>query len=150
MFGIGDGNIEIQTDKTSYKKGDTIKGTLILNLKKPVKALWLRIDVVGEYYAHWHEKENRGFETKSQTTRYYWFKNQLDGKKEYPAGKTEYKFSIKIPENLDEWKTNAYGPLQNLVDKATGGEVPLRWYLQGRLDKALKFSTVGNLSIELS
>ena len=150
MFGIGDGTIEIKLDKTTFKRGDTIKGTLLLDLKKPTKAIWLRVDVVGEYYARWTEKSrSEGIHTESQTTRYYWSRNKIEENKEYPPGKSNYTFEIKIPKDITEWKTNAYGILQSVVDSATKGkEPPLRWYVQGRLDKPWKFSTVGTVDIE--
>jgi hypothetical protein len=98
LFSKGKANILIT--KTSYAPGETISGSATLAVDKPVLAKEFRVSLVGEQKTTHQRRDADGhYTTETQTTRVYDFKQQLDGEKEY-AGKTEYNFAIKVPQDI--------------------------------------------------
>lgn len=101
MFGKGE--IDVTIGKTGYAPGDTVSGSVVLALKKPVTAKELSISLIGEQVTT-QTKMGMGsgqtsLRTEQQRTRIYDFKHRLDGEKEYRPGQ-DYRFEIKIPADI--------------------------------------------------
>jgi hypothetical protein len=131
VLGIGEGSIAIIIDRVTFSHGDTVKGKVALDLKKPKKARGLRIRLVADREEeHYNHKGQRV----RQTVVVYSKETILDGEKDYPAGTSEYQFEFTVPD-LEPPKTNEIriGPLS----VKTGGAPPLRWRLDASLDLPL-------------
>ncbi len=144
MFGFGKGKIKIELEKFNYSPGETVKGKLILNLKKPIEARGLYVEFIGEQ----RTSQNIGVKRSSQTRRVYDFKQTLDGEKEYPAGQElVYPFEIKIPENtkheLNEKveKALAIAKTIGLMSNYTS------WFIIGKLDVPLSIDISKKIQI---
>ena len=48
VFGFGRGKFEITLEKFNYSPGETIKGKISFDLKKPTKAKGLKVALIGE------------------------------------------------------------------------------------------------------
>jgi hypothetical protein len=99
VFGIGEGRMDIVLDKINYSLGDTVKGTIKLELKSPKKARALRLDL-------WGEREGAYKKVGKNTTRQkeivHKFTLNLDGEKEYKG--QEYPFEIALPKTPEPQK----------------------------------------------
>ena len=77
---FGKGKIDIQVSKTNFAPGDKITGSVVLTMKKPVKAREASISLIGE------QTTTRGGFTSTEQTKskqiIYNFKHSLDGAKE--------------------------------------------------------------------
>jgi len=144
MFGKGKINIAIQ--KTVYLPGDVISGTVVLTLKKSVKARGVNISLIGEQKTIQRKGMigSQNMSSTTQITRIYDFKQQLDGEKEYNQGR-DYPFEIKIPADILNAKPQMPeigGKLGQGLKVAQAaavmtGVIPLqqtRWYLLAKLD----------------
>lgn len=137
VFGLGSkGKIEVQLDKLNYKYGETIKGKVILEMEKPVKARELRVTFIGEK----EEKKwvRSGGHRKRRTERriIHNFKLVLDGEKEY-SGKSEYSFEIPIPDRPkeDNLELNGFlGGVAKVLKVLNPRESRMYWYLMATLD----------------
>jgi len=149
MFGFGKGKIENTLDKFNYKPGETIKGKVSLELKKPMKAKRLKLFFYGEKTTRvpvgsagpgYGSSGIRigagsagGYE--NRTVRIYSFEKDLDGEKEYTNA--EYKFEVAIPQNITTKETlDNMGVLGNIAKFAEvmGARVVPRWYIEAVLD----------------
>jgi hypothetical protein len=143
VLGIGEGSIDIVVDGITFSRGDTIKGKVVLDLKKPKKARGFRIrlvaDRIEEHYNHKGQRTRR-------TVILYSKEIALDSEKEYPSGKSEYAFAFQVPD-LEPPKPNELriGPLSVQV----GGNPPLSWRLDASLDLPLAFDISKKLAINI-
>ena len=88
---FGKGKIDVTIGKSGYTPGDTVSGSVVLALKKPVAARELSISLIGEQVTT-QTKMGMGsgqtsLRTEQQRTRIYDFKHQLDGEKNTARGK---------------------------------------------------------------
>lgn len=135
MFGFGKGKIEIQLNNYNYSPGDTIEGTVVLSLKKPLIGNELSITIIGEKKV----TQITGSSSMSRTIQIFNFKQPLDGQKEYPAGEQPlvYPFRIKIPANMQTQQQMPEGTLGTVLKAAqmfSGANSRVMWYLIARLD----------------
>ncbi len=142
------GKMNITIPRTNYSPGDTITGSVVLTLKKPVKARELCISLIGEQRVTRTRRRgrsgNRRVSTTTQRTRIYDFKQQLDTEKEYTRG-GEYDFEIKIPADLLNTQSQEQVPGGTLgqglkiarTAASMAGVLPrshIKWYLSAKLD----------------
>ncbi len=139
IFGLGRGKLEILLEKFNFFPGETIKGKLILELKKPILAKELKIGLFGLKITTRQVTSFKGTPT-TQTRKdfIYRFEMPLDGEKEYLKG--EYPFEIKIPENiLQAPQKTSEGILGTILKTAevistiAGVSSRIEWYLEATL-----------------
>lgn len=135
VFGFGNkGKIDIQLDKLNYKYGETIKGKVILELEKPVKARELRITFIGEKEEKRWVRSGGHRHRKTERTIIHNFKLVLDGEKEY-SDKKEYPFEIRIPEKPKEEKIEGFlGTVIKVLNTLNQRQTKIEWHLTATLD----------------
>ena len=134
---FGKGKIDIAISKTNFAPGDKISGSVVLALKKPVKAREACISLIGE------QTTTRGgiigTEQSKSTQRIYDFKHRLDGAKEYDR-EASYDFEIKLPADILSRQpqmpqvSGALGQGLKIAQAVTGMGVWSSWYLLAKLD----------------
>jgi hypothetical protein len=140
LFSKGKANIIIA--KSNFYPGETITGKATLFVDKPTLAKEFSVSFIGERKTTVRRRNAKGeYTTKTETTRIYDFKQQLDSEREY-SGIKEYNFVIKIPEDIltGLQLPSADGATGTLLNIAQGmaslmGNAPrYNWYLQATLD----------------
>ena len=130
VCGFGEGKVDIVLEKNSFKKGETIKGKVVLDLKKPKKAKELRIKLFAERETSRTDSKGRRVKKKEVV---YSFPLQLGGEKEYSSG--SYDFEITVPEIKEgEVPEGAAGEVLKAVSFLAGTPSAPRWYLEASLD----------------
>ncbi|MEM3555743.1 MAG: hypothetical protein QXF56_03440 [Candidatus Micrarchaeia archaeon] len=126
VFGIGEGRIEITLDRVNYSLGDTVKGTVKLELKSPKKAKELRVRLWGERTRSKSGKHSGGKEIVHE------FTLRLDGEKEYSSG--EYPFEIALPKLPEPKLEGKVGDILGVAQTLGLVASPPRWYIKATLD----------------
>lgn len=155
MLGIGEGKAELVLNKYNFNSGETIEGTVTLELKKPIKAKELTVAFYGERKETKTRmvRDSNGAMRSQTTTNYvriHEFKQSLSGNKEYPAGKSEYKFKIGIPAGLmpkQEEAKGFFGKVANFISNAAKSEI--KWYVEADLDMPWAFDISKKVQIQL-
>ncbi|MBD3210061.1 hypothetical protein GF318_01645 [Candidatus Micrarchaeota archaeon] len=126
VFGIGEGSMDLQLDRTDVKSGGRITGKLKLNLNKPKEAKGLYVRLMGE-----RRVTRRGKKRKETVYNYV---QQLGGEKTYESG--EYTFELKVPEKTEVEKKMGEGMAGAVVGvaKTLGVLEPVRYYVKANLD----------------
>lgn len=140
VLGLGEGNIEITTDKQSYSPGETIKGKVKLFLNNQKSANGFRIKFYGEY------KDRGGRRTRSR--RLYEQKIELDSQKEYSAGQRDYDFEIKLPKiEKPAPATGMFAGVMNYLTNLNNPVARAKWYLDASLELSGSFDINKKLRI---
>ncbi len=129
VLGIGEGRIEIMTEKFSYGSGETLMGKVILQVNAPKKARALRIQFYGVRKLHSYS----GGKHRTRTETIMKQELVLDGEREHQTGTTEYPFEFRLPSIPRP--VGGGDALVNLADPY--GDV--KWYLDASLDIPLSF-----------
>jgi len=133
---FGKGKIDIIVSKTNFAPGEKITGSVVLSLKKPVKAREASISLIGE------QTTTRGGITSNEQikrTHRIDFKHRLDGAKEYDK-EAKYDFEIKLPADILSRQpqmpqvSGALGQGLKIAQAITGAGVWSGWYLLAKLD----------------
>lgn len=141
MFGFGKGKIKIEIPKYNYKFGETIQGTVKLELKKPTQAKELRIVFKGvqkntQYNGPGVNVGAMRVGSGKKKTNYstvHEFKLPLDGEKEYES--REYPFQIDIPNiNTAQTPQGGLGTAVQALQAVTGSYSNVKWTLESALD----------------
>lgn len=147
MFGFGRGKVELKLEKMAFAPGDVIKGQLVMNLKKPLKAKKAYVRL----YAEVGTTQMTGRGTSSTTQKIYDFTQELDKEKEYPAGEKTYDFEIAIPKESISTAGALQGKAGTAVKAASllmGRMQNIKWVLKGGLDTfGFDFAKTMQLSI---
>jgi len=137
------GSVEIELEKMSFSRGDTVRGKVKLKLDEPKDAEGMRLRIWGEKKAP--HTDSRGRRT-TRTENIYEFKVDLDGPRMYTAGEQVWDFELKIPEatQQDQLGESLAGQVamgvvmaQQMMDGKAGMNQmsqPPRWYLEANLD----------------
>jgi hypothetical protein len=152
MFGFGKGKIEIKLEKFNYSFGETIKGNVILKLKKVIPARELAVRFWGETIirtantqatiqtnsrlSHSNSAANRSNMQVSHVP-IFDFKLPLDGEKEYSTEQIEYPFEIKIPSNLvtqESMPDGALGKIAKIAQAMSKTREATYWYIEATLN----------------
>ena len=138
LFEFLTGKLLINIDKLNFSLGDTIEGTVVLKLKKPLKAKGLRINLV---YAMESRSRNAKGGSSTNVTNLLDVPLELDSEKEYPSEEKVYKFNFAIPKDepklpsIDipdpKMKAMVEGISKFVMANASGAKY---WYLEARLD----------------
>jgi len=144
MFGFGVGKIELKVPKNAYAPGETIEGTLLLTVKKPVKARGLFITLFADQEFREQYVSGGKPDTRIIRRKIYNFQQQLDTEKEYPVAETtSYPFSVAMPPEAGAPQTAAVNPMGGFLTVSLGalqiggGSGPIglpQWALEGYLD----------------
>ena len=129
---LSKGKMEIKLDKMSFAQGESISGTVSMQLKNPAKARGVNIKLIGERkITHFTGKG-----TSTTIERVYNFNLQLDGEKEYTTQPYEYKFELKAPQqNQPQAPEGVMGGVAKAAAfLTTGASGPISWYLVANLD----------------
>jgi len=137
VFGFGKGKIEVQLENYNLSPGDMIKGTVLLQLKKPVHARALKVLFIGEAVTRRTTPHGGGVSTSYQKTYVHKFEMPLDGEKDYSEG--TYNFEIAIPKDILQRAGSMpmEGTIGDLVKAAqilTGTSKRINWYVEAKLD----------------
>ncbi len=153
---FGPDKITVTLDKYQYKPGDVIKGSVGLNLRKPVRARKLTVALLGKIRTtHTGPKG----QVRVEDVVVYDFTIPLDGENDYLS--EMYPFEIKIQEDILQMhssreqlqkmlqaKLGAVGSF--LGQMATAGQGPVRWMVHAQLDIKLKLDVQKTQDIAIS
>jgi hypothetical protein len=141
MFGFMKGKIEIQIPRSNYAYGELIEGKVSMELKQPLKAKGVFIQLLAEQKVD----EHRGGKTTTHTHTIHSQTLPLDIEKEYPAGqRIEYPFQLTVPSfqgpQID--MGGNLGKVINVMQAASpfieafglGHSHPVEWFLKVKLD----------------
>lgn len=153
VLGIGEGRIEIKTDKQSYAPNEMIKGEVTLTLNAPKKARELRVLFYGEIQEQHHHHDSHGrSRTSHSIKRVYEQKFTLGGEQEYASGTRTYPFELCVPnipmlQHGGEGVVSAVtGILANLGDPLANAH----WYLDASLDIAMSLDISKKIGINIT
>ncbi|NMB80925.1 MAG: hypothetical protein GYA14_03825 [Ignavibacteria bacterium] len=133
------GKIEINLNNFNFSQGESITGKVILKLKKPVEAKSLKIGLIAESSSKTRITAGNSdpVNSNSQKSILFNFSQPLDGEKTYPAGQTEYDFSINIPRNASPSSTgNAVADSVIKTAQIVSNLSNPRWYVIAELEVA--------------
>jgi hypothetical protein len=142
--------IDILIEKYNYSPGETIRGKVVLKLKKPTKAKQLKVGLIAERKSR-EIRVTRGKTSTSESTRVvYKFEMPLDGEKEYLSG--EYNFEIKIPTSLapQTLPGGMVGDIVKSLQILSGQESALYWYVIAYLDIPLGLDISKRVQINIA
>jgi hypothetical protein len=146
----------LMLEKYDFKPGDVIKGTVKIQLKKPMNARRLEVGLLGRRIQQQSSVHmGSGGVHHSKQTNYmtvYDFKIPLDSEKEYQQG--TYPFEIKIPPNILQSEPELQGTAAtaiNVIKALTGGvSSRIEWSVVGRLDLPMKIDVSVSQKIIIS
>ncbi len=129
------GKVEIKIDRMSYSFGETIRGKIILDMKKTKHAKRMELDFYAERSVPYTDRDGR---RSKRTERTYLFSSDLDGERDY-SGIKEYNFELKIPtQNEVKLPGGFIGKVAEVAiatAQITGMTPnPLRWFVKATLE----------------
>jgi len=153
---FGPDKITVTLDKYQYKPGDVIKGSVGLNLRKPIRARKLVVSLLGKVKTT-HRDSKGHMHTEDVVV--YDFTIPLDGENDYLS--EMYNFEIKIQSDLLQMHSSSQQIQQMLQAKlgtigailgqiATGGQSPIRWMVHTQLDIPMKLDVHKSQDIVIS
>jgi hypothetical protein len=139
IFEFLKGKIDILIEKYNFSPGETIRGRVFLELKKPILAKELRIGLFGLKITTRQITSSKGTPTTQTKTEFiYHFEMPLDKEKTYLKG--DYPFEIKIPENILQTPQKAPKGILDILFKTAeiastiaGVSSRIEWYLEATL-----------------
>ncbi len=153
---FGPDKITVTLDKYQYKPGDIIKGSVGLNLRKPIRARKLVVSLLGKVKTT-HRDSKGHMQTEDVVV--YDFTIPLDGENDYLS--EMYKFEIKIQSDLLQMhssnqqiqqilqaKLGTFGAILGQI--VTGGQSPVRWMVHTQLDIPMKLDVHKSQDIVIS
>lgn len=158
ILGLGAGKIDIFLEKFNFSPGETIKGKVSFELKKPTLAKKLRVTLAGlKITTYWTQHPNRPSTRETRRDFIYNFELTLDGEKEYSKG--EYPFEIKIPENIlgasffpkqaTEGALGAIFKTAETLSQLSLGSSRIEWYLEAALELSGAFDVKKKVNINI-
>jgi hypothetical protein len=150
---FGGEKITMMLEGYNYKPGDTIKGNVKLNLKKPIKARKMEVAFIGRR----KEQYRKDGKTRTRHVDVFNFTMPLGPEKEYQT--ENFDFEIKIPSDLiQQTRTQHEGKLDGklgqvvAIGSALAGQrvYPIEWMVHAQLDIPMKFDVKKTQKIILS
>jgi len=155
---FGPDKITLNLEKYNYTPGETIKGTIKLNLKKPTLARKLEVAFIGRRIDRQSSASvigmasgGRHHHSSTTYTTVYEFKMPVDGEKEYQ--KDEYPFEIKIPSDILQNNPTLEGKLgqaATAIKMLAGVSSRIEWFVKAHLDVPKKLDIKKSQKIVLS
>ena len=141
--------IDIIIEKYNYSPGETVKGKVVLKLKKPTKAKQLKVGLIAERKIRETQVISGKTSIRERKETAYRFEMPLDGEKEYLSG--EYNFEIKIPTSLQATLPEGIaGDLIRSIQILAGRESNLFWYIIAYLDIPLGIDVSKRVQINIA
>jgi hypothetical protein len=131
------GKIIINLDKNDFSAGETINGTVILKLKKPIEATALNIGLVGTREKAKYSRNSKGEMSKSTSSENICnFNKEISGKKLYPAGESSYPFQLVVPKDIGKFSTGnqVADAVIKSVQFLAGADSKVNWVVKANLD----------------
>jgi len=158
IFGLGRGKIDIHLEKFNFSLGETIKGKVSFELKKPIQAKQLRITLAGLKTTTYPDTTPDNIShSETEKNFIYKFDMPLDGKKEYLKG--EYPFEIKIPADIlqstslpKEASGGALGTVlkaAQILSTMRGTTSRIEWYIETSLSIPGTFDIKKKININI-
>jgi len=139
VFGIGEGSIEIVLEKHEFAPGETIRGTVKLNLNSPKEARGLRV----EFYGEKQEKAIHSSRHNSNSTvRVFQVAKTLAEKGKFAS--KDYPFEIEVPASVI--LPNGGGMLGFFTGIFT---VPVKYYVSSSLDLPMSFDISKKVQVSI-
>lgn len=156
---FGPEKILLHIEKFDYKPGETIKGTVKLQLKKPLNARKLEVGLMGRKIEQQSGirigmspgSHKTGYQKSTQYSTVYDFQIPLCGEQEYLEGL--FPFEIKIPDNILQENATSQGNVAtavNVLKTLSGVSSRVEWMVVARLDVPLKLDVSKSQKIVLS
>ena len=157
---FGKEKITLMLEKYDYRPGETIKGTVTLNLKKPTAARKLEVALIGRKISKQSNMAvgpmvmgggKRGHHSSTQYQTVYNFSIPLGGDMEYHQG--EYPFEIKIPSDILQNNPTLEGKLgqaATAVKLLAGVSSRIDWIVKTQLDVPMGLDVKNSQKIVLS
>ena len=153
---FGPDKIIVTLDKYQYKPGDVIKGSVGLNLRKPMRGRKLVVSLLGKVRTT--HRDSKGH-MQTEDVAIYDLTIPLDGENDYLS--ELYPFEIKIQSDILEMHSSSDRINQMLQEKlgtfgviigkmATGGQGPVRWMVHAQLDIPMKLDVHKSQDIVIS
>jgi hypothetical protein len=142
--------IDILIEKYNYSPGETVKGKVVLKLKKPTKAKQLKVGLIAERKIRETQVISGKTSIRERNEIAYRFEMPLDGEKEYFSG--EYNFEIKIPTSLAQANLpeGVAGDIIKSIQILAGKESALFWYIVAYLDIPLGLDISKRVQINIA
>ena len=150
VFGLGEKKIEVILDKFNFSPGETIKGKVILKLKKPVRAKQLKVGLRGEKITENIRTAGSKRTHHEEKSYIYNFEMPLDKEKDYLEG--EYSFEIKVPTNLSKQNPlppGAVGDFLKGLQILAGRDARITWYVIAYLDVPMGFDLSEKVQVNI-
>lgn len=150
--------ILIHLEKFDYKAGETIKGTVKLQLKKPLNARKLEVGLIGRKIEQQSGirigmspgSPKTGYQKSTQYSTVYDFQIPLCGEQDYLEGL--FPFEIKIPDGILD-NVSSQGNVAaavNVLKTLSGVSSRVEWMVVARLDLPMKLDVSTSQKIVLS
>ena len=155
---FGKDKMSLFLDKYDYKPGEKIKGTIKLDLKKPIQARKLEVSFIGRRVDKQSSASiagmasgSRGHQSRTSYTNIFEFSMPIDGEKDYKD--QEYPFEIKIPDDILENNPTIEGKLgqaSSALKMIAGVSSRIDWIVNVQLDIPKKFDVKQSQKIIIS
>jgi hypothetical protein len=148
---FGPEKIVLTLEKYDYKPGETIKGTVKLQLNKPMNAQKLNVGFIGRKIQQQSSYRSGNYQKSTEKSTIYDFHIPLGGEQEYKEG--VFPFEIKIPENILQEDSSLHGNMAaavNVLKVISGVSSRIEWMVVARLDLPLKLDISASQKIVLS
>lgn len=159
---FGPDKITLTLERYGFKPGETIKGVVKLNLKKPTRARKLEVGLFGTrrerqpYRSRGGPTSHHHHQNTSHNTvvTVYGFTIPLGAEGDYQTG--EYPFEIPIPSNILSVDTRQnldprVGAVADTVGLLTGNRLyPVEWFVKSQLDVPMMFDVKKEQKIVIS
>lgn len=151
---FGPEKITLMLEKYNFAPGDTIKGTVSLNLKKPTKARKMEVKFIGQRKERHTDSRGR---TSYRTINIFDFSMPLGPEKDYQN--ETFSFEIKIPSDiLQQCRAPSAPELDSTFGKvlAVGAALsgtryyPIEWLVHAQLDVPMNLDVKKSQKIMLS
>jgi hypothetical protein len=129
------GNIKILLERTQFSPGETIKGKIHLQAKKPIEVKSLNVTLRGVMKSSPSSITIGGSnKQKNKEKEIFSFNQQIFGVKNFTIGESDHSFTIKIPANVLKNAEGFAGALVNTIKLISGDTRSVYWYVDARLD----------------
>jgi hypothetical protein len=155
---FGKDKMALSLEKYSYKPGEKIKGTIKLDLKKPIQARKLEVSFIGRRVDKQSSASiagmtsgSRSHHSRTSYTNIFEFDMPVDGEKEYLD--QTYPFEIMIPNDILQNNPTLEGKLgqaSTALRMIAGVSSRIDWIVSAQLDIPKKFDVKQSQKIILS
>ncbi|MBN2599082.1 MAG: hypothetical protein JXA75_00975 [Candidatus Thermoplasmatota archaeon] len=148
---FGPPQMVLTLEKYNYKPGEIIKGTVKVQLKKPMNAEKLEVGFIGKKIQQQSTYHGSRYQKSTQHCTVYDFRMPLGGQQEYLEG--IYPFEIKIPETILQSESTLEGNVAtavNVLKTLSGISSRIEWMVVARLDLPMKLDVSASQKIVLS